>query len=673
MKTRKVKADVMFFDRDPYLRGYERTIRERYMQTIIRRDEIAGYGGKLADNVNNYLYYGVHREKGCWYFREYAPNARKIYVVGDFNGWQRLPEYSMESVGNGNWELKVAGDKVRHGEYFKWFVEWDGGAGERLPLYATRCVQDERTKLFAAQIWAPEEEYAWKYGHCGAVRNPLIYETHIGMATERYGVGTFNEFTENVLPYIASVGYNTIQIMALQEHPYYGSFGYQVSNFFALSSRFGTPEDFKRLVDKAHELKIAVIMDIVHSHAVKNEQEGIVNIDGSNGSYFFHAGERGDHPAWGTKCFNYGKEETLRFLLSNCKFWMEEYHIDGFRFDGVTSMLYLDHGLGKCFSSYDDYFGGNTDNDALIYLGLANMLVKEINGNGFTIAEDVSGMPGLAAPIAEGGVGFDYRMSMGIADHWIKWIKELRDEQWDVGNIYYELTNKRADERTISYAECHDQALVGDKTIIFRLIDKDMYTDMNLSSKNMRVDRGIALHKMIRLLTLATASDGYLTFMGNEFGHPEWIDFPREGNGWSYHYARRQWSLCKNPLLRYCKLLDFEKKMIRLFARKRLMASPPVSIYNDIEKQIIVMGRGGYLFIFNFSPVNSYVDYSVTVPEGDYSIVLDTDWKEFDGFERNDRKMVHGTVPAEGGKGLLKLYLPQRSAIVLKKSSRIEN
>ena len=668
MKTKNNGNVEMFYEKDPYLHPYARAIRERYMQTIIRRDEIAGYGGRIAESVNNHLYYGVHMEEGEWCFREYAPNACRIYVTGDFNGWRKLPEYAMKSIGNGNWELRVAADKVHHGDFFKWFVEWEGGCGERLPLYATRCVQDGQTKLFAAQIWAPEQPYRWKYGHAGAVKNPLVYEAHIGMATERYAVGSFNEFTEKVLPHIVATGYNTLQIMALQEHPYYGSFGYQVSNFFALSSRFGTPEDFKRLVDAAHEHKIAVIMDIVHSHAVKNELEGITNVDGSHGSYFFHTDWRGDHPAWGTKCFDYGKDETLRFLLSNCKFWMEEYHIDGFRFDGVTSMLYLDHGLGKAFTSYGDYFSPNTDNDALVYLGLANMLVKEINPNGFTIAEDVSGMPGLAAPVSEGGVGFDYRMSMGVADHWIKWIKELKDEQWDVGNIYYELTNKRADERTISYAECHDQALVGDKTIIFRLIDKDMYTDMNLASNNMAVDRGIALHKMIRLVTLATAADGYLTFMGNEFGHPEWIDFPREGNGWSYHYARRQWSLCENGLLRYCKLYNFEKKMIRLFAKKHLLASPPVSIYNDIGRQVLAMSRGGYIFIFNFSPVNSYTDYGVECEAGSYSIVLDTDWKEFDGFERNDRKMVHRTLEATGGKGLLKLYLPQRSAFVLKKS-----
>ena len=657
----------MFYENDAYLKPYERAIKERYMQFLIRRDEICGYGGRLTDFINNHLYFGLHFEHDMWCFREYAPDASSICVVGDFTGWRELPEFEMRNLGGGVWELKTEMDKVHHGDLFKWHVRWNGGCGERLPVYATRCVQDEKTKLFSAQVWRPETPYLWRHKFEAKVKNPVIYEAHIGMATEEYKVGTFREFTENVLPHIVDVGYNTLQIMALQEHPYYGSFGYQVSNFFALSSRFGTPEEFKELVDTAHKHGIAVIMDIVHSHAVKNETEGISNLDGSGCCYYFHSGERGDHPAWGTRCFNYGNDAAIRMLLSNCKFWMEEYHIDGFRFDGVTSMLYLDHGLGKSFGSYGDYFSGNTDNDALIYLSLANTLVKEINKNAFTIAEDMSGMPGLAVPVKDGGCGFDFRMSMGVPDHWIKWIKELPDEKWDVGNIYYELTNKRADEKTISYAECHDQAMVGDKTIIFRLIDKEMYTSMNLDSRNILVDRGIALHKMIRLITFATAGDGYLTFMGNEFGHPEWIDFPREGNGWSYHYARRQWSLCSSPFLRYGKLMNFEKAMISLFKKKRLLSSPPCAVHTDCGRQVLAIGRKESLFVFNFSPTESYTNYRIRVSPGEYAIILDSDWKEFDGFERNDRKIPHFTMQGPDGYAYLSLYLPQRSVVVLEK------
>ena len=656
----------MIYDDDIYLEPYKEEIVRRYRKLISRRDEIAGCGGKLSDAVNNHLYYGVHKENGSWVFREYAPGAVAIYVIGDFNDWKISGEFRMESAGNGDWELRVPADAVRHGDLFKWFVRWDGGEGERIPAYATRCIQDPQTKLFAAQIWDPPVPYRWKCDFREKIENPLIYEVHIGMAGEKEGISGFKDFSENVLPQIARLGYNTIQIMALQEHPYYGSFGYQVSGFFALSSRFGTPEEFKEIVDTAHSMGIAVVMDMVHSHAVRNEAEGIGRIDGTDYLYF-HSSSRGDHPAWGTRCFDYGKDSALYFLLSNCKYWMEEYHLDGIRFDGVTSMLYYDHGLGRDFTGYENYFDGREDTDAMVYLGLANLLVKELKPQAFTIAEDMSGMPGLAAPVESGGFGFDYRMSMGVPDAWIRWIKELPDEKWSMGDMYYRLTDKRADERTISYAESHDQALVGDKTIIFRLMDKEMYEKMNLGSESLLIDRGIALHKMIRLVTIGTAGDGYLTFMGNEFGHPEWIDFPREGNGWSYKYARRQWSLRDNPFLRYGRLWNFDREMISLFKKEKILQGKPVSVFNDEEKQIMIFERFGFFFVFNFSPVNSYRDYRFPAPAGAYRTVLDTDWKEFDGFERNERDLRHFTLYENGG-NYLSLYLPSRTAVVLRES-----
>ena len=176
------------------------------------------------------------------------------------------------------------------------------------------------------------------------------------MATEEEKVGSYNEFRENILPRIKEDGYNAIQIMAIQEHPYYGSFGYHVSSFFAPSSRNGTPEELRELIDKAHELGLAVIMDIVHSHAVKNEIEGIARMDGSYDLYFHGDPGRRYHSAWDSLCFDYGKDEVLHFLLSNCKYWMDEFRFDGFRFDGVTSMIYMSHGLGESFTDYGDYY-----------------------------------------------------------------------------------------------------------------------------------------------------------------------------------------------------------------------------------------------------------------------------------------------------------------------------
>jgi len=659
------------YETDPWLMPQKGAIDARHERIWQTLRHIAG-DGLLKDAVNNHLYYGLHRcEDGSWVFREFAPNASKIYLIGDFNNWKRTEGYALKPLGGGNWELCIPEMFLRHGQLYKLFIEWPGGGGERIPSYATRVVQDPVTKAFSAQVWDPAKKHVWKHGHAGKRPHPMIYECHIGMAAEEEKVGSFEEFRKNILPRIKKLGYDTIQIMALQEHPYYGSFGYQVSNFFALSSRFGTPEEFKALVDDAHGKGIAVIMDIVHSHSVDNVSEGLSEFDGRDNLYFY-SGPQGRHPAWGSRCFDYGKDETRYFLLSNVKYWMEEYHIDGFRFDGVTSMLYWDHGLGKDFGNYDLYFDSGVDEDAVIYLSLATRLVKEMNPAGFTIAEDVSGMAGLAAPFEAFGVGFDFRMSMGVADHWIKWIKERSDEQWSMGEIWWELTNKRADEKTISYAECHDQALVGDKTIIFRLMDKEMYFSMNKGSQSGIVDRGIALHKMIRLVTAATAGDGYLTFMGNEFGHPEWIDFPREGNGWSFKYARRQWSLEDNPELRYGDLRNFDEAMVHLIRRENLMTARPEILVADEEKKILVFMRKNCIFALNFSPSGSFTDYGFSAPAGDYVHVLDSDQPEFDGFGRLSSVEHHVALPERCPNGnqaydhTLKLYLPARTALVLK-------
>lgn len=650
------------YETDPYLAPYKEAIEKRHERILEERDKIA-LDGSLADGLNNHLYYGLHRDAdGSWVFREWAPNASRIYLIGEFNNWRRTAAYSLNPIGGGNWEIRLPAMFLRHQELYKLFIEWPGGGGERLPSYVRRVVQDPVTKVFCAQVWEPDEQYQWKSARPGARPHPLIYECHIGMSSEEEKVATFEEFRVNVLPHIEALGYDTIQIMALQEHPYYGSFGYQVSNFYALSSRFGTPEEFKHLVDDAHARGIAVVMDIVHSHSVDNEAEGLSLFDGREDLYFYK-GPQGHHPAWGSRCFDYGKSETKYFLLSNCKFWMEEYHLDGFRFDGVTSMLYWDHGLGKDFVGYDNYFNAGVDENAVTYLALAAMLVKELDPDGITIAEDMSGMAGLAAPFEAGGLGFEFRMAMGVADHWIKWLKEKTDDQWSMGEIWWELTNKREDEKTISYAECHDQALVGDKTLIFRLIDKEMYTSMNIDSESLVVDRGIALHKMIRLVTIATAGDGYLTFMGNEFGHPEWIDFPRAGNGWSYKYARRQWSLCKPDYLRYKYLMNFDSDMIHLFRKENLLAYKPELIRADEEKKVLIFRRKNYIFALDFNPSESFTGYAVEAPEGDWELELDSDEKRYDGFSRLKEGELHHSDTG------ITMYLPSRCALVFRRKS----
>ncbi len=677
MKTEKTprKSRLKLIKNDPWLEPFTAAIEGRHQDAVRKEAELTSAAGSLTEFANAHNYFGLHRlENGKWVFREWAPNATAITLIGDFSGWKPEKKYALKRLkgSDGVWEGTFAAGAMKHGQYYKMLVEWPGGSGERIPAYATRVVQAGDTPIFSAQVWAPETPYKWSRKRFVPKTDPLlIYECHIGMAQEKEGIGSYEEFRTNILPRIDKDGYNCIQIMAIQEHPYYGSFGYHVSSFFAASSKFGTPEELKALIDDAHSRGIAVIMDIVHSHAVKNEVEGLGRLDGSPDLYFYGDGRR-EHPAWDSLCFDYGKNEVLHFLLSNCKYWLDEYHFDGFRFDGVTSMLYYNHGLGQAFGGYDDYYNGGQDVNAITYLTLANKLIHDVNRHAITIAEEMSGMPGLAVPFKDGGIGFDYRMAMGIPDYWIKTLKEKKDEDWHPTSIFWELTNRRADEKTISYVESHDQALVGDKTVIFRLMDADMYWHMSRDDNSPVIARGMALHKMIRLVTLGTINGGYLNFMGNEWGHPEWIDFPREGNGWSYKYARRQWDLVNADYLKYFMLNNFDNAMIHLVSGAgKFEKQPVVKLWEKDSDQVLAFMRGDLVFVFNFSPTNAYNGYGILAPAGEYAGVLSTDQPEFGGYGNIDLSTRHLTqfdrLYAPVGREWLKLYLPPRTAMVLRK------
>ena len=654
----------------PETRPFAGDIALRMDRLAQKRNELAG-AGTLADFANGHLYFGLHRTESGWVYREWAPAAEKLCLTGDFNGWNR-ESHPLKKKENGVWEITLPGrDALRHLSRCKVSVTAFGRTQDRIPLYARYVCQDDATKDFCAVVWAPETPFEWTDAGFSrdAQEPPLIYEAHVGMATEEYRVGTYREFADLVLPRVKQGGYDTVQLMAVMEHPYYGSFGYQVSNFFAASSRFGTPDDLKYLVNKAHGMGLRVLLDLVHSHAAKNTLEGINCFDGT-AEQFFKPGAAGDHPAWGSKVFDYGKNGVLHFLLSNLKFWLEEYHLDGFRFDGVTSMLYLNHGLGVAFTGPEMYFSMNTDGNAVTYLQLATELIREVNPRALCIAEDMSAMPGMALPASKGGIGFDYRLSMGLPDFYIKTLKEKRDGEWPMDKLCWELTARRPGEKVIAYAESHDQALVGDQTLMFRLAGAEMYTAMGRDSHSMTVDRAVALHKMIRLITLCAGGEGYLSFMGNEFGHPEWIDFPREGNGWSYHYARRQWHLADDPNLRYGELGAFDRAMLKLCREYDwLSGNGPQCIRFHQQDQVLAFERKNFLFAFNFHPANSQVSLFLPAPvPGKYIPVLSTDDPAFGGFGNVALHTVYETdqQSPEFGRGFA-VYLPARTALVLRK------
>ncbi len=649
---------------DANLAMFEGKLNQRHQSYLHKLGQLSNQRKCLGDFALGHLYYGMQEDESHYIFREWAPNAIQIFLSGTFNNWQEEAAFQFTKISTQDWELRLPKSKLKHGDLYHLRMHWVGGLGNRIPAYARRVVQDADTKIFSAQVWLPKP-YIWKHQAPKTQSKPLIYEAHIGMSGEEARVATYREFQLKVLPRIQKAGYNTIQLMAIQEHPYYGSFGYHVSSFFAPSSRFGTPEELKELVDTAHSMGLRVIMDIVHSHAVKNTEEGLGLYDGTT-HQFFHTGSRGQHPAWDSLCFDYAKEGVLHFLLSNLHYWMKEFQFDGFRFDGVTSMLYLDHGLERDFCNYEAYFDGGQDEDAITYLCLANKLIHELNPQAMSIAEEMSGMPGLAAKLEDGGYGFDYRMAMGVPDFWIKTIKEQADEDWKVGHIFYELTNKRAEEEVISYVESHDQAMVGDKTVIFRLIDKEMYFHMEVHDPNMVVERGIALHKLIRLITLSTAGGGYLNFMGNEFGHPEWIDFPRKDNDWSYLHARRQWSLVDNPNLKFQYLGQFDQDIIRLIQQHKVLEESYIQkIWDKDQDQVLAYERNKLLFVFNFNPSNSFSDYGIFTSPGRYKIRLSSDDSVYGGQVRIDTSLDYFTSPSSKEKHQLQLYLPARTAIVL--------
>ena len=651
---------------DPTLAPFEKDLQLRMENYKNTKNRILKANDTLSDFANAHLFYGIHRTEDGWVYREWAPGADAMYFTGDFNGWNRR-SCPMEKRDGGIFELYLQGaDALKDGQKVSAIVIHNGQELERIPAYANYVVQDSKTTAWNAAIFCGKAPFPWTDRSFKPQKNLFIYECHIGMAQEEGKVSTYSEFREKTLPRIKALGYNTIQIMAVMEHPYYASFGYQVTNFYAASSKYGTPDDLRALVNAAHEMGICVLLDVVHSHAAPNTREGINEFDGTDHQYF-HSGEKGNHSAWGTKCFHYGKDEVLHFLLSNLKYWQTEFHFDGFRFDGVTSMLYHDHGLGVAFTGPEQYFSMNTDTEAVTYLQLANDLVRQINPNAITIAEDTSALPGLCLPIEDGGVGFDYRLAMGVPDMWIRLLKDVPDEMWDLNNIYYELALRRSQEKVIGYVESHDQALVGDKTTMFRMCDQEMYWGMEKSYRSNTIDRAMALHKMIRLLTMSLGGEGYLTFMGNEFGHPEWLDFPRAGNGWSYHYCRRQWSLVDNPNLKFEYLNNFERDMVIMAKKQKVLSGHDQQLKLDNRDKVLVYKKGGATFAFNFHCHQSYVSCFIPVAEaGKYQVIMSTDDYCYGGDGHIAHQIYTAAKQKDGTLGFT-VYIPSRTAIVFKK------
>ncbi|KAL4441059.1 hypothetical protein ABPG77_010490 [Micractinium sp. CCAP 211/92] len=663
--------------------------------------------GGMDKFTQGYKYYGLNRgehegKTGIWY-REWAPGAKALALIGEFNNWEPKPEHWAIKNDFGVFCLFLPDNPdgtpaIKHRTKVKTRLETAYGEWvERIPAWIKWATQEWNEIQYNGVYYDPPEtssvpgvleedkKYVFKYPRPPRPRALRIYECHVGMSSQEPKVNSYTEFKEEMLPRIRKLGYNAIQIMAIQEHAYYGSFGYHVTNFFGVSSRCGTPDELKAMIDEAHRLGLVVLMDIVHSHASKNTMDGINMFDGSDAMYF-HGGGRGYHWMWDSRCFNYGNWETLRFLMSNARWWIDEYKFDGYRFDGVTSMMYHHHGLQTTFTgNYDEYFGMATDVEAVVYLMLVNCMIHDMFPSAVTIGEDVSGMPTFCRPWTEGGVGFDYRLQMAIADKWIEVLSKSDDWSWNMGNIVHTMTNRRYAEACVGYAESHDQALVGDKTIAFWLMDKEMYDYMGAPGYGPGspiIDRGIALHKMIRLLTMALGGESYLNFMGNEFGHPEWIDFPRDdtydpstgafvpGNGGSLEKCRRRWDLADAEYLKYKYMQAFDRAMMHLDKAFGFVSAPHQWVSRKDEgDKIIVVERGDLVFVFNFHPTNSYTDYRVgCYKPGAYKVVLSSDEEVFGGWKNvtKDSSVEFHAQQADfdNRPNSIMVYAPSRTVVV---------
>ncbi len=648
--------------------------RDRFAAEIAR---IREQYGSLQNYADLHLTLGMHTittDDGRRYrrLREWMPAATALWLATDRLKFQRWAKYAFRRVTpEGLWELDVPEEELPHGAYMELRVlpdaagASDGRPQRRVPAFARWVEQDAQVpEQWCARVWDPATPYTFRHDdHPRNLEFPRIYEAHVGIAQPYVGrtqhsVGSYAAFARDILPRIRDAGYTVVQLMGIPEHPLYKSFGYQVSNYFAPSSRFGLPDDFKALVDEAHRLGLAILLDITHSHAAPNTEQGIARYDAS--AYFFADKDN----QWGTLSFDYGKEMTRRFLLSNCRWWMEEFHVDGFRFDAVGNMIYRDHGFGDDFSHVGRCFytadGSNrVDEDGVLYLELANTLIHELKPQSLTVAEEFSGMPGMTSPTRDAGLGFDYRFAMGIPDFWGKFIKEGRP----IGTLWHEMTNHRRYERTISYVACHDQCINGKDAMIWRLIGDEMHTHMSRFTDSWNTSRGLALYKLMRLATLTTAAHGYLNFMGDEFGHPEWID--------GEAYAHRQWHLTERDDLKYADLAAFDRDcLLHIVRRHPEQFREQVRLRHlDEEDRILAFERGRLFCAFNFHELRSRPSLEVWTTPGKYVETLSTDEDRYAGHSNltvTEPPVEHFSDPASGAtEQRITLYLPPLTALVL--------
>lgn len=605
----------------------------------------------LANNRRflSYQYFGAHlNEKGVT-FRVWAPNAQGVAVVGDFNGWN-IHDHPMSPVSDrhGIWELFIPA--LSQGQLYKYAVrQQDGEIAYKADPYGFYSEVKPKT---ASIIWTLEgydwqdENWCKKRTETDWLKMPInIYEAHLGSwkRNEQGDYLSYHELADQLVPYLVEMHYTHIELMPIMEHPFDGSWGYQLTGYYAATSRYGDPQGLMHFIDCCHQAGIGVILDWVPGHFCKDDQ-GLRHFDGTS-QYEFS-----EHQQWGTMVFDYGKPEVLDFLISNAHFWFDRYHIDGLRIDGVASMIELNHGLdGEPFHNTQ---GGTDRLEALAFLRELNTIIFRDFPFAIMSAEDSTSYPMVTWPVDKGGLGFNLKWDMG-------WMHDTLDYMKTDPMFRNRFHNLLTFSMAYAFNEnfilplSHDEVVHSKRTIL----DK-MFGDYNMKFDQFRILFGY----------LMTHPGKKLSFMGNEFApFLEWrVD---ESLEWFLlDYQKHQ------EIHTYIKDLNkFYRKEKALWSDDHSWAGFEWLEPNNSEQSILIFKRLGstekdtLITIINFCPL-SYNDYQIGVPApGNYRLAFNSDDRSYGGSGFTMKKTMKAqTSPLHGQDYSVSINIPPSSVIVLK-------
>ena len=590
-------------------------------------------------------------------FALWAPNAAAVSVAGDFNNWDDC-RHPMRSRGaSGVWELFVPG--LREGEHYKYAIRSRHGGPPQLKSDPVGFYAEVRPKT-ASIVWSLDR-YRWqddKWMARRAAQTALaapmsIYELHLGswdrIGDEGNRFLTYRELSERLIPYVKDLGFTHIELLPVMEHPFDASWGYQTVGYFAPTSRFGAPEDFMYFIDCCHQAGLGVILDWVPGH-FPNDWHGLMRFDGSH--LYEHADPRkGQHPDWGTLIFNYGRNEVRGFLLSNALYWLDKFHADGLRVDGVASMLYLDYSR-QAGEWIPNEFGGNENLEAISFLQQFNTLVHQRPGV-FTVAEESTAWPGVSRPVHLGGLGFTFKWNMGWMHDMLKYMSKDPIYRKHHHNLLTFVMLYAFHENFILPLS-HDEVVHGKGSL----------------RNKMPGDEWQKFASLRLLYGYMVGQPGKkLLFMGDEFG---------QGNEWNENQAL-DWWVCQFEHHR--RLREFVKDLNRLYRSEPALYEKdydPAGFewidFHDWEQSTVCFLRRGrnpddfVVLACNFTPVPRR-DYHVGVPEaGYYRELLNSDSELYGGSNLgNDGGVPAVPEPWHGRPYSLRLTLPPLAIVILKK------